>query len=59
MKKTYIAPALHSVELGAEALCVQVGSAHATSGFKSSKYETDDDSSESIWDGSWKGVDED
>lgn len=59
MKKTYIAPALHSVELGADALCVQVGSTHATSGFYSGKNEADDTSSESIWDGSWKGIDED
>ncbi len=60
MKKTYIAPTLHSVELGSESICdVLVTSGHTTSTFKSSKYDTDDNSSESIWDGSWKGIDED
>ncbi len=59
MKKTYITPALHTVELGAESLMTTIDS-----GGVNNKKPTDDSdenlfSNGSIWDSSnWSGADE-
>ncbi len=59
MKKTYIAPALHTMELGTELLTTIACSAgRTTGGFKSA--ENENVSNESIWDNNtWGAADED
>lgn len=59
MKKKYIAPTLHSMELGSETICLDATSGRTTSGFQSSKNENEAAPTESIWNGSWNEADED